>query len=115
MRPAEELTAAWFDNVTPQEIEQARLLAEALDAAIRFHSGERTQAIAQLQAAAAAQASLVFEYGPPWSVKPFEELLGEFLLAEGRRPEAAAAFRKTLQTYPQRRLSVAGFAEAEAP
>ncbi len=115
MRPAEELTAAWFDNVTPQEIEQARLLAEALDAAIRFHSGERTQAIAQLQAAAAAQASLVFEYGPPWSVKPFEELLGEFLLAEGRRPEAAAAFRKTLQTYPQRRLSVAGLAEAEAP
>jgi tetratricopeptide (TPR) repeat protein len=115
LRPSEDLTAAWFDNITPQEVEQARLLADALDAAIRFHAGERAQAITQLQAAVKAQSSLVFEYGPPWSAKPFEELLGEFLLAEGRKAEAVEAFRASLRTYPKRRLSLAGQTLAEAP
>ena len=115
LRPSEDLTAAWFDNITPQEVEQARLLADALDAGIRFHAGERTQAITQLQAAVKAQSSLVFEYGPPWSAKPFEELLGEFLLAEGRKAEATEAFRASLRTYPKRRLSLAGQTLAEAP
>jgi tetratricopeptide (TPR) repeat protein len=115
LRPSEDLTAAWFDNITPQEVEQARLLADALDAAIRFHAGERSQAITQLQAAVKAQSSLVFEYGPPWSAKPFEELLGEFLLAEGRKAEAVEAFRASLRTYPKRRLSLAGQTLAEAP
>jgi len=115
LRPAEELTAAWYDNITEQEVKQAGLLADVLDAAILFHSGERGEAIRQLQAAANAQETLVFEYGPPWSVKPFDELLGEFLLAERRKAEAAAAFRKTLKTYPQRRLALAGLAEAEKP
>ncbi len=115
LRPSAELTPVWFDNVTEQEVEQARLLEKALDAAIRFHMGERKAALEQLQAAASAQASLVFEYGPPWSVKPFEELLGEMFLAEGRKAEAAEAFRRTLHTYPQRRLALAGRAQAERP
>ena len=41
--------------------------------------------------------------------------MGEFLLAERRKAEAATAFRKTLKTYPQRRLALAGLAEAEKP
>ncbi len=112
LTPTAELAAQWYENVTPQEIEQTRLLAEALDAAIRFHAGQRDQAITQLRIADKAADGLIFEYGPPWSVKPFSELLGEFLLAEGRHDEAAAAFRKTLQTYPGRRLALAGLAQA---
>jgi predicted negative regulator of RcsB-dependent stress response len=53
-----------------------------------------------------------FEYGPPWSAKPLDELLGELLLADGQRAQAAAAFERALFTYPNRRLSVQGLAAA---
>jgi hypothetical protein len=53
-----------------------------------------------------------FEYGPPWSAKPFEELLGELLLADEQRVEAAAAFQRVLVTYPNRRLALEGLATA---
>ena len=39
---------------------------------------------------------------------PLDELLGELLLTDGRREEAAAAFQKTLTAYPNRRLAVEG-------
>ncbi len=104
--------AAWYENVTAGDIEQARLLAEALEATIRFEAGDRAGAIVALRAAITAADTLVFEYGPPWSVKPFDELLGEMLLADGQRDEAADAFRKTLTSYPKRRLALAGLAEA---
>jgi hypothetical protein len=55
-----------------------------------------------------------FEYGPPWSAKPFEELLAELLLADGQRAEAAAAFQRELLMYPNRRLGVEGLAAARA-
>jgi len=55
-----------------------------------------------------------FEYGPPWSAKPFDELLGELLLADGQQAEAAAAFQRVLVTYPNRRLSVEGLAATRA-
>ena len=104
--------AAWYENVTAGDIEQARLLAEALEATIRFEAGDRAGAIVALRATITAADTLVFEYGPPWSVKPFDELLGEMLLADGQRDEAADAFRKTLTSYPKRRLALAGLAEA---
>jgi predicted Zn-dependent protease len=53
-----------------------------------------------------------FEYGPPWSAKPFEELLGEMLLADEQRAEAAEAFQRTLTMYPNRRLALEGLATA---
>ncbi len=55
-----------------------------------------------------------FEYGPPWSAKPLEELLGEMLLADGQSAEAVIAFERSLVTYPNRRLSVDGLAAARA-
>ena len=51
-----------------------------------------------------------FEYGPPWSVKPLDELTGDLLLSLGRRGEAAAAYQKSLRAYPRRRLSTEGLA-----
>jgi len=53
-----------------------------------------------------------FEYGPPWSAKPFDELLGELLLADGQPAEAALAFERALVTYPNRRRCVEGLAAA---
>ena len=51
---------------------------------------------------------MAFEYGPPYSVKPLDELLGDLLLTAGKPAAAAAAYRKTLAVHPNRRLAVAG-------
>jgi tetratricopeptide (TPR) repeat protein len=102
----------WFDALGENELAQARALATALDGAIEFAEGQRASGIARVREAIAATAQMEFEYGPPWSAKPFEELLGELLLADGQRTEAGAAFQRTLLTYPNRRLAVEGLAAA---
>ena len=102
----------WFDALSENELAQARALATALDGAVEFAEGQPAPGIARVREAIAATAQVEFEYGPPWSAKPFEELLGELLLADGQRAEAAAAFQRVLVTYPNRRLALQGLAAA---
>jgi len=65
-----------------------------------------------LRQAAAAEAALPVEFGPPALAKPSAELLGDELLALGRKAEAAEAYRQVLAVAPGRRLSLAGLASA---
>jgi tetratricopeptide (TPR) repeat protein len=109
-----EVTADWHDNVRTEELEQAAAMATALEGTIRYHQGDRSGGIALIREAILAADVAAFEYGPPWSVKPLDELLGELLLADGRRAEAAAAFQQTLAVYPNRRLAREGLAAAQA-
>jgi len=102
----------WFDALSEDDLAQARTLATALDGAIEFADGQHAAGIARVREAIAATAHMEFEYGPPWSAKPFNELLGDMLLADGQRAEAAAAFKRVLFTYPNRRLAVQGLATA---
>jgi tetratricopeptide (TPR) repeat protein len=104
------VAADWHDTVTAAEIAQATLMARALEGAILYHEGDRPAGIARVREAIVAADQAQFEYGPPWSVKPLDELLGELLLADGRRVEAAAAFQKTLDVYRNRRLARDGLA-----
>jgi hypothetical protein len=104
----------WFNALSESDLAQARALATALEGAIEFAEGKHATGIAQVQAAISATALMEFEYGPPWSAKPFDELLGELLLADGQRVEAAAAFERVLATYPKRRLSLEGLAATRA-
>jgi len=104
----------WFDALSENDLAQARALATALDGAVEFAEGQHAAGIVQVREAIAATAQMEFEYGPPWSAKPFEELLGELLLADGQRAEAAVAFERVLVTYPNRRLAVQGLAAAKA-
>ncbi len=114
-RTASKAVAAdWHDTVTAQELEQAALMASALEGTIEYYQGDRAGGIGRIREAIAAAEHLEFEYGPPWSVKPLDELLGELLLAEGRREEAASAFEKTLAVYPNRRLAREGLAASLA-
>ena len=106
------VVADWHDNVTATELEQAAILASALGGAIQCYEGDRTGGIARIREAIAAADHEEFEYGPPWSVKPLDELLGDLLLADGQRDAAAAAFEKTLAVYPNRRLAREGLAAA---
>ena len=104
--------AHWFDALSQDDLAQARALATALDGAIKFAEGQHAAGIAQVRAAIEATAQMQFEYGPPWSAKPFDELLGELLLADGQKAEAAAAFQRVLLVYPNRRLAVEGLTAA---
>jgi hypothetical protein len=100
----------WFDAASENELAQARALATALDGAVEFADGQHAAGIARVREAIAATAHTEFEYGPPWSAKPFEEILGELLLADGQQVEAAAAFQRVLGAYPNRRLALEGLA-----
>jgi tetratricopeptide (TPR) repeat protein len=102
----------WFDSLSESDLAQARALSTALAGTIEFADGKHAPGIARVREAIAATAHMEFEYGPPWSAKPFEELLGELLLADGQRAEAAASFHRALLVYPNRRLTLEGLAAA---
>lgn len=88
--------------------ERIGVLAKVLEAAIARRAGDLTTAIRLLEEAGAVEDAVPAEYGPPDIVKPSHELLGEVLLAAGRRDEAHAAFRHALQLAPGRLLSRRG-------
>src|SRR6185312_6510512 len=102
----------WFDALSEGDLAQARVLATALEGAIEFASGQHAAGIARVREAIVATVPMEFEYGPPWSAKPLDELLGELLLADGQPAEAAVAFERALIMYPNRRLCVEGLATA---
>ena len=90
----------------------AGVLATSLRGAEAHAAGRTGEAIDFLRRAAAREESLPAEFGPPLVVKPSHELLGEVLLAAGRRDEAVTAFRRALELAPGRRLSLRGLERA---
>ena len=114
------------------ELKQAR---EALDAFLATRSTEREryqrradvlerevngltllagnlkeEAVAQLHGAAAIEVAMPVEFGPPFVDQPAHELLGDVLLALGRRAEAARAYEAALKSAPNRAAAVKGLA-----
>jgi tetratricopeptide (TPR) repeat protein len=82
------------------------------DALVKLAGGKRSAGMAALEKAAAAEAALPVPFGPPLLQKPSAELLGEELLALGRKAEAAEAFRSALAAAPKRRLATVGLTAA---
>ncbi|KPP93439.1 hypothetical protein [Erythrobacter sp. HL-111] len=101
MAPDDRTTMPWIERAIAQ-VEAVRLLA----------SGDTQGGLAALRAAAEAESALPTVFGPPAMPKPSWELLGEELLALGRREEAAEAFRNSLRFAPGRRLSLKGLEAA---
>ncbi|MFW5634898.1 MAG: hypothetical protein ACOCYR_08415, partial [Erythrobacter sp.] len=101
MAPDDRTTMPWIERAIAQ-VEAVRLLA----------SGDTQGGLAALRAAAEAESALPTVFGPPAMPKPSWELLGEELLALGRRDEAAEAFRNSLRFAPGRRLSLKGLEAA---
>jgi tetratricopeptide (TPR) repeat protein len=108
------VVASRYDTVTPEEADQGSLLATALEGVILFSEGDQEAGIARLREAIAIAETIPFEYGPPFSAKPLNELLGDLLLAAGREEEAAVAYQRCLATIPNRRLSLQGLTAAQA-
>jgi tetratricopeptide (TPR) repeat protein len=99
--------------VSDGDREGIAVTTQQLAAVVALARGDTARGIELLQKAVEGEASMPYDYGPPFPVKPANELLGEALLADGRRAEAARAFRAALRRAPGRRLSVAGLAKAE--
>jgi tetratricopeptide (TPR) repeat protein len=83
----------------------SRLHAEELRGLVAINGGKTDEGIRVLRAAAAAEDSSPFEYGPPAVVKPTFELLGEELARLGRKDEARAAFTHAAERTPGRTLA----------
>lgn len=100
-------------SVSETDVRSVEVMALALDAAIAFAGGNREEAVRLARKAAESEDALIFEYGPPATVKPAWELTGEMLLAMDRKSEATDAFRRVQQRYPNRRLTVLGLEHAK--
>lgn len=103
-----------YTTLSRLDLDTVSVMEKLLDAAILYASGDKEAGIRKAIEAAEAEDRLIFEYGPPAVVKPAWEAAGELLLAAGRKDESAAAFRRVLKRYPNRRLSNEGLRAATA-
>ena len=100
--------------VDPVALGRLRILYDEIAALIRDKEGAPEEAVKLLQAAAAFEETLPFEFGPPSIDKPAYELLGEVLLAANRPIDARAAFEKALARTPERTAALAGLMRSAA-
>ena len=90
------------------------VMATMLDAAVRQREGKVDSALVLARQAAEKDESYPYEFGPPESVKPPREYLGELLLAAKRPHEARAEFERALRKAPNRSRSLLGIARSFA-
>jgi len=90
------------------------IMARMLEGAILAREGRKDEGIALLRKAAEDYEAQPFDFGPPATGKPPRELLGEVLLAAGRRDEARAEFERALASAPERRGALLGRLRAAA-
>lgn len=86
---------------------------EELHGLIEVKAGHEEAGLAALRRAVESYRGMAFAFGPPGTVKPPEELLGEVLLAKGDAAGARRAFEQALERAPKRTLSLLGLARAE--
>ncbi len=96
----------------PPDLQAARVLELEMQALIALEDGKAEQALAQIGQATAIESEMPFEFGPPFIVKPSQELKGEILLELGRAAEAQAAFHVVLKRTPRRTAALLGLARA---
>ena len=89
-----------------------RLLRMELDAWILHAEGKADSARALMQAAAELEVATPKHAVTPAPTIPAHELLGDLLLAQSRPADALAAYRRSLELYPNRFNSLLGAARA---
>ena len=94
--------------------DRARIYTAELRGLLALQDGRIDEGIMDLEAAAALEDLMPFEFGPPAIVKPTFELLGEALLELERFADAQAAFTRATERTPGRTLSVRGLQASAA-
>lgn len=97
---------------TDQLLGNTQVSVSEMQALMLMYAGQHDAAIALLRAAAAAEDTLPFMFGPPEVQKPSHELLGELLLPMHRPSDAKREFERALRRTPGRSLSLLGLARA---
>jgi tetratricopeptide (TPR) repeat protein len=96
----------------PQAARRANVLLLQASGLEKLASGDAEGGLADLRAAAAMEAAMPVEFGPPAIPKPSAELLADALLKLGREQEAAAAYETALAAAPGRRIALRGLEAA---
>jgi tetratricopeptide (TPR) repeat protein len=91
-----------------------RILGLELGGLIRAMTGDSAAGAALVRQAADLDDAQPIPFGPPWTIKPPHELLGELLLGMGRAEEARREFELALARTPRRPLAVLGLMESQA-
>jgi tetratricopeptide (TPR) repeat protein len=91
----------------------AEVMEKTLRALLLRADGEADAAVALLRDAAAQEAALPMDFGPPATIQPPRELAGEMLLAMGRPAEARAELLLALARTPGRSAVLLALARAE--
>ncbi len=91
----------------------AAVLEREIEALVLLAGNRKDEAVASLREAAAEEAAMPLEFGPPLVDKPAHELLADVLLALGRPVEAASAYESALKRAPNRAASVKGLAPSK--
>ncbi|HSG48961.1 MAG TPA: hypothetical protein VLA43_14165, partial [Longimicrobiales bacterium] len=107
--PATAVLRRWEVSGDDPRLEIMRLELTGL---LALAEGRGDEAVRLLRDAAGLEESLPLEFGPPASLKPPHELLGEVLLELGRPAEAVEAFQGSLALTPLRTPSLRGLAAA---
>lgn len=89
----------------------ARVMSRELGAMSLFLGGSREEAVRELRGAAAMEAAMPMDFGPPSIVEPTHELLGTMLL-EMRPIEARREFEQALIRTPARSRALTGLIRA---
>jgi hypothetical protein len=100
-------------EVYPEDSQTLDVGVAELGGLVQVSEGHVDVGLAELRRAVAAYEAMAFAFGPPTTIKPPEEALGEVLLAKGDAAGARKAFEASLKRAPRRTLSLLGLARAE--
>lgn len=95
-------------------LEAATVMQHELKALLLVDEGRPEDALTLLRKAAAMEAAMTYDFGPPVPIKPSHELLGEMLLDAGYAAEAQEAFAQALARAPKRARALLGLARSAA-
>ena len=108
--------AAEFQATPEADAQDAQALAVAagtLSGLIQVKSGRGEAGEVEIRHSYETYRAMAFAFGPPVTIKPPEEVLGEILLAKGDAASARLSFEQALQRAPGRAQSLLGLARAE--
>jgi tetratricopeptide (TPR) repeat protein len=115
-RPAAEQALAALDSAAAlmkgESGTYGKILGLELRGIVLAMRGETAPGLAAVREAVRLDDALPMPFGPPLTVKPPHELLGDMLLAAGQPADAVNAFQKALERAPNRAMALVGLARA---